>query len=136
MIQVSVLLPDELHARLSAQGLLASDVVRDLLCAELERRTANGGTGEPSAAPDHPVNPGLALVTPAEWRVLDFLATHLTLAEIAARLFVSRATVKSHVASVYHKLQVSRRAEVVAVLLAAAERADLRRAPDRPRLVG
>jgi DNA-binding CsgD family transcriptional regulator len=49
-------------------------------------------------------------------RVLSELATHRTLAEIAARLSVSRATVKTQVASLYAKLSVSTRAEAVAAL--------------------
>jgi len=55
----------------------------------------------------------LASLTPAERRVLNQLATHRTLLEIAERLFVSRATVKTHVASIYTKLGVSTRADAV-----------------------
>ncbi len=55
-------------------------------------------------------------MTPAEWRVLNYLSTHLTLAEIGERLNVSRATVKSHVAALYSKLDVGSRSEAVARL--------------------
>jgi len=58
----------------------------------------------------------LASLTPAERRVLNQLATHRTLFEIAQRLFVSRATVKTHVASIYAKLGVTTRADAVEFL--------------------
>jgi LuxR family maltose regulon positive regulatory protein len=52
-------------------------------------------------------------LTEAELRVLQFLPTNLALADIAIRLFVSRNTVKSHVASIYRKLGVTSRSEAV-----------------------
>jgi len=53
-------------------------------------------------------------VTPAEIRILPFLPTHLSIKEIAAHLYVSPATVKTHVSSVYEKLDASTRSEAVA----------------------
>ena len=45
-------------------------------------------------------------ITTAELRVLAYLPTHLSLGDIADRVFVSRNTVKSHVAAIYRKLGV------------------------------
>jgi LuxR family maltose regulon positive regulatory protein len=56
---------------------------------------------------------GSSPLTPAELRVLPYLQTHLTLAAIGQRLFVSRATVSSQVTSIYRKLGVSSRLEAV-----------------------
>jgi LuxR family maltose regulon positive regulatory protein len=52
---------------------------------------------------------GAAPLTPAELRLLPYLQTHLTIREIAERLFVSRNTVNSEVSSIYRKLAVSSR---------------------------
>ena len=46
-------------------------------------------------------------------RLLPYLQTHLTIAEIGERLFVSRNTVSTEVGSIYRKLGVSSRSEAV-----------------------
>jgi LuxR family transcriptional regulator, maltose regulon positive regulatory protein len=51
----------------------------------------------------------------AELRLLPYLQTHLSLQEIADRLYVSRNTVSSEVGSIYRKLGVGGRSEAVAV---------------------
>jgi LuxR family maltose regulon positive regulatory protein len=53
-------------------------------------------------------------LTPAERRVLEQLASHYTLGEIADHLYVSRNTIKTHTVSIYRKLLVSGRSEAVA----------------------
>ena len=55
---------------------------------------------------------GLTL-TPAEVRLLPYLSTHLTFAQIAATLFLSRNTIGTQVGSIYRKLGVSSRADAV-----------------------
>ncbi len=52
-------------------------------------------------------------LTMAELRILQFLPTHLSLREIAERLYVSANTVKTHARSVYRKLDASSRGEAV-----------------------
>ena len=52
-------------------------------------------------------------LTAAEMRVLNLLPTHLTLAEIADELHISRNTVKSQVAAAYRKLRAATRSEAV-----------------------
>ena len=63
-------------------------------------RTIDGLTGSTA---------GPWTLTAAELRVLAYLPTHLTVQEIAERLFVSPHTVKSHVVAIYGKLGVSTR---------------------------
>ena len=52
-------------------------------------------------------------LTPAELRVIPFLPTHLLVKEIAARLHLSTATVKTHLHGIFNKLDVSTRSEAV-----------------------
>ena len=56
---------------------------------------------------------GLSSLTTAELRLLPLLPSHLSLAEIGERLFVSRNTVKTQAISVYRKLGVSTRRETI-----------------------
>jgi LuxR family maltose regulon positive regulatory protein len=56
---------------------------------------------------------GASPLSPAELRLLPYLQTHLTIREIGDRLFVSRNTVSSEVASIYRKLGVSSRSGAV-----------------------
>jgi LuxR family maltose regulon positive regulatory protein len=53
-------------------------------------------------------------LTDRELSVLRWLATRMTTAEIATELFVSMNTVKTHLASIYRKLESSSRREAVA----------------------
>jgi LuxR family maltose regulon positive regulatory protein len=55
------------------------------------------------------------VLTVAELRVLRYLPSHLTLAEIAERLYVSRNTVKTQAIAVYRKLGTRSRASAVDV---------------------
>ena len=52
-------------------------------------------------------------LTHAELRVLPYLQTHLTFAQIAERLYISRNTVATHVHAIYRKLAVSSRDDAV-----------------------
>jgi LuxR family maltose regulon positive regulatory protein len=52
-------------------------------------------------------------LTNAELRLLPYLATHLTVPEIAARLFISRNTVKTEAVSIYRKLGASSRSQAI-----------------------
>jgi DNA-binding NarL/FixJ family response regulator len=64
--------------------------------------TAAGGTVAPTA------------LTAREAQILALLAEGLVNKEIAARLGISRHTVKTHLAALFHKLGVTTRAEAVA----------------------
>ena len=57
--------------------------------------------------------PGRRRSRPAELRLLPYLQTHLTLREVADRLFVSRNTVSSELSSIYRKFGVSSRGAAV-----------------------
>ena len=57
----------------------------------------------------------LATLTSREWETLDLMRQGLSTAEIAAQLFVSAVTVRTHIAAILRKLQVSDRDAAVAV---------------------
>ena len=65
-------------------------------------------TGHQSGDPD------VSSLTAAELRLLPMLATYLSGPEIAAELFLSPHTVKSHQMSLYRKLRASSRSQAVA----------------------
>ena len=98
--------PDELfHAvRVAARGdaLLAPSITRRLI----EDFAARSDRIEPPAAV-------LAELTPREREVLGLVAHGLSNAEIAARLVVTEATVKSHVGAVLLKLGLRDRVQAV-----------------------
>jgi LuxR family maltose regulon positive regulatory protein len=58
--------------------------------------------------------PGASALTAAELRLLPLLSTHLSAAEIAAELVLSRHTIKSRMKSLYRKLDASTRSQAVA----------------------
>lgn len=53
-------------------------------------------------------------LTQREREILDLLASGMTNAEIARRLFISQKTVKNNLTSIFAKLQVADRAQAVA----------------------
>lgn len=78
-------------------------------------------------ARDRPSN-GWASLTPTELDVVRLVAEGLTNPEIGARLFMSRATVKTHLSHVYAKLGVANRIELAT--LANTQTADPRSGSD------
>ncbi len=98
------LLPTELYILLIALGFT-------VLGVWLGRRV----TGRPSAPPPGRNQQALDYlkISEREYRVLELLAEGHSNQEIAQRLFVSPNTIKSHLASLYRKLEVSRRTQAV-----------------------
>jgi DNA-binding NarL/FixJ family response regulator len=95
-----------IHAAAAHQTLLDPVVQRQLLAA------ATAGAGAAAPAPIAPV----ALpdeLTRREGEVLALIASGLSNQEIATRLFVSEATVKSHINHVFAKIGARDRAQAV-----------------------
>jgi len=88
---------DAILRRRPALGVLVEEVT------ELRALVAQGTRTATYEAP----------LTAAELRVLPYLATHLKIAEIGARLRISRNTVASEVSAIYRKLGVTSRGEAV-----------------------
>lgn len=55
-------------------------------------------------------------LTSREWEVLHLMQEGLSTAEIGARLFITQATVRTHVASILRKLHASSREDVLSLL--------------------
>ncbi|QTE28220.1 helix-turn-helix domain-containing protein [Pengzhenrongella sicca] len=77
--------------------------------ATLDRTATDADAVAQLTAPEYPTEP----LTARELLVLRYLSSDATLAEIAARLFVTRNTVKTQVRSVYRKLGVSSRSDAL-----------------------
>ena len=111
--------------RAGASGFLLKDVPADQLAHAIRVAAAGEALLAPSvtrrliaafARPAPPAAvpvPGLSDLTPREIEVLTLLAEGLSNAEIAARLFVGEATVKTHVARILTKLGVRDRVQAV-----------------------
>src|SRR5699024_1882327 len=68
---------------------------------------ADGAAGGPAAAAPAPEG-----ITGREWEVARLVAAGLTNQEIGERLFMSVATVKTHLGRLYHELQVTNRVQL------------------------
>jgi LuxR family maltose regulon positive regulatory protein len=113
---------DELASTLKAAGRLS--IVqpffdeRQILGSLLPVAANEAGVGFPGlntledAAVPRPVY--VEPMTAREQGVLDYMATHLSYPEIAAELYVSTNTVKSHCKAIFRKLAVSKRSDAVA----------------------
>jgi DNA-binding NarL/FixJ family response regulator len=86
----------------AGDALLAPSITRRLIADLVSRRAA------PRRSADE-----LARLTPRETEVLELLARGISNAEIAAVLFVSEETVKTHVGKVFAKLGLRDRAQAV-----------------------
>ena len=98
--------------------LLPSEWAHDLLDALGDEPGIVARFGPTTAAPHERVDllPGTVapVLSPRERDVLHELARGSTYADIAANLFVSENTVKTHVSSLYGKLSVNRRSAALA----------------------
>ncbi|MFF4834976.1 response regulator [Streptomyces sp. NPDC001315] len=91
------------HLVQSGDALLAPTITRRLI-----ERFAHREENTPTAP-----HPDLSALTPRELEVLRLLATGLTNAELADRLFLSPTTVKTHIGRILSKLHLRDRVQAV-----------------------
>jgi DNA-binding NarL/FixJ family response regulator len=96
-------LVDAIRVVAAGDALLAPSVTRRLL----------DRFAQTLPAAEHAPPPQLAALTERELEVLKLLAGGLSNAELAARLFLSETTVKSHISSVLRKLGLRDRVQAV-----------------------
>ena len=106
--------------RAGARAVLPRTASADAIVAAVEAAAAglvvlpaDALAEAPHATAAHAAAPPAAL-TAREAQILALLAEGLVNKEIAARLGISRHTVKTHLAALFHKLGVTTRAEAVA----------------------
>jgi DNA-binding NarL/FixJ family response regulator len=97
---------DAIRVAGSGHALLAPEVTRRVI----EQMTKGGGP-DATIAPDHAA--ALAQLTEREREVLVLVAAGLSNAEIADRLFVGEATVKTHLSNCFSKLHLRDRVQAV-----------------------
>jgi NarL family two-component system response regulator LiaR len=107
-----------------AIGYLLKNVTVDELATAVRAANAGQSTLAPEAiqallqtVPEEPSPAADYQLTDREMEVLELLVEGLNNREIAERLYVSRATAKAHVSHILRKLDVSNRAEAVALAL-------------------
>jgi DNA-binding NarL/FixJ family response regulator len=97
-----------IKALVAGQTHLDPQVQQRLVAAAVGERPAAGAEPTPAPGPTLPDE-----LTPREAEVLKLIAAGLSNAEIAKTLFVSGATVKTHVNRIFHKTGVRDRAQAV-----------------------
>ncbi|HEX5407177.1 MAG TPA: response regulator transcription factor [Pseudonocardiaceae bacterium] len=100
-----------------ATGYLLKDAPRDELLRAVRAAAAGQSVLSPSVATrliNRVRTPAVEPLSQRELEVLELVAAGTTNREAAARLFISEATVKSHLLNIYAKLGVSDRAAAVA----------------------
>jgi ATP/maltotriose-dependent transcriptional regulator MalT len=109
-----------LERLLSSPELARDEVTRPFLRDLVQRLLGEAGAGAAAsgAAAVEPGAPGGAFAPPAdlterEWEILRLIGQRFTNDQIAERLFVSVATVKTHINHVYAKLGITSRSEAV-----------------------
>jgi ATP/maltotriose-dependent transcriptional regulator MalT len=87
------------------QAMSLERAIEYALLEEEPSTTTSSSEQRSAPAPEHPAG-----LTSREVEILGLVATGLTNAQVAGRLFLSPRTVDTHLTSIYHKLGVSSRA--------------------------
>jgi len=108
--------------RAGARGYLTKDASREDIAAAIRSVARGQATFDPAVSARlvsglgtqaRPAPPGLSELTRREQEVLQLIGEGLNNSEIADRLFVSTATVKTHINNLFAKLNLRDRAQAV-----------------------
>jgi DNA-binding NarL/FixJ family response regulator len=101
-----------------AKGYILKEAPHDTLLRAIERVSKGEGYVDPSLMPAFLSGKDQAdMLTPREREILQLLADGMSNADVAAKLFISQETVKSHVRHILTKLEADTRTHAVAIAL-------------------
>lgn len=105
---------------LGAKAYLSKDADREMICEAVSAVAGGEARLDPQVqgallqAVTHRDGANRRTLTPRERQIIDLVALGYSCPQIAGRLFLSVATVRTHVKNVYEKLEVGDRAAAVA----------------------
>jgi DNA-binding NarL/FixJ family response regulator len=100
-----------------AKGYLLKEAPSQTLIRAIEKLSGGEAYVDPALMPSLVTRDGHDLLTPRERQILQLLADGMSNADVAAKLFISQETVKSHVRHILAKLEADTRTHAVAIAL-------------------
>jgi len=100
-----------------AKGYILKEAPHQTLVRAIEKVAAGDGYVDPALMPDFLSKERDDMLTTREREILQLLADGMSNADVAARLFISQETVKSHVRHILAKLEADTRTHAVAIAL-------------------
>jgi DNA-binding NarL/FixJ family response regulator len=100
-----------------AKGYILKEAPHQTLVRAIEKVAAGEGYVDPALMPDFLSKDKDDMLTGREREILQLLADGMSNADVAARLFISQETVKSHVRHILAKLEADTRTHAVAIAL-------------------
>jgi DNA-binding NarL/FixJ family response regulator len=104
-------------ARRASEAGAAGVLSKDISPLELANAVHAIRAGAPRGPGSAPASTPVGGLTEREWEVLVEIARGLSAREIAAKLYLSTSTVKSHVRAIYRQLGLRNRAQAVLFLV-------------------
>src|SRR5918997_1173163 len=100
-----------------AKGYILKEAPHQTLLRAIEKVASGEGYVDPALMPDFLTRDREDMLTGREREILQLLADGMSNADVAARLFISQETVKSHVRHILAKLEADTRTHAVAIAL-------------------
>jgi DNA-binding NarL/FixJ family response regulator len=101
-----------------AKGYILKEAPHNTLLRAIEKVATGDGFVDPALMPDVlAANKRDDMLTGREREILQLLANGMSNADVAAKLFISQETVKSHVRHILTKLEADTRTQAVAIAL-------------------
>ena len=100
-----------------ARGYLLKEASNETLVRAIEKVASGEGYIDPALMPSFLSRDTQDILTPREREILKLLADGMSNGDVAAKLFISQETVKSHVRHILAKLEADTRTHAVAIAL-------------------